>query len=109
VVIAVSYARHRSLFQLEVEVDATEVNCVRHFDPSLFSPRIPSTDEGLQLKDQVIGTQINGPDRTINLCRCSQPFPVKSADENKQAISLCTEEQPSFVPRMQSKTVDPER
>ena len=44
-----------------VGYDTSEVNCVPHYDPGLFSLSILSTCEGLQLKDQRANKWIDGP------------------------------------------------
>lgn len=47
--------------QPDVGLSTDEVNCVPHFDPGLFSLSILSTGEGLQLKDQLTNSWVNGP------------------------------------------------
>lgn len=48
----------------EVGHDTSEVNCVPHYDPGLFSLSILSTCEGLQLKDQRTNQWIDGPNNS---------------------------------------------
>jgi 2OG-Fe(II) oxygenase superfamily len=50
--------------QPKVDFNTNEVNCVPHFDPGLFSLRILSTCDGLQLKDQLQDRWIDGPVNT---------------------------------------------
>ena len=50
-----------SIRRPEVGYDTSEVNCVLHYDPGLFSLSILSTCEGLQLRDQRTDTWIDGP------------------------------------------------
>ena len=67
----VNYFNHRanSSAQPEIGLDTTEVNCVPHFDPGLFSLSIFSSNEGLQLKDRLKDKWIDAPNyREINHC-----------------------------------------
>ena len=48
----------------EVGHDTSEVNCVPHYDPGLFSLSILSTCDGLQLKDQRTNQWIDGPNNS---------------------------------------------